>query len=108
DGRNACGIVDLSTRSGTKDYHGEVFEFFRNNALDAPNFFNLASAGPQAPFNRNDFGASFGGPIKKNKIFFFLAYEGLRQHQSLTVTSTRVPTQNERAEIGRASCRERV
>src|SRR6266850_275570 len=98
-GRNAGAIVNLATRSGTNDYHGELFEFFRNNALDARNFFNLASAGPQAPFKRNDFGASFGGPIKKNKIFFFLAYEGLRQHQSLTVTSTRVPSQNERAAV---------
>src|SRR5438876_392670 len=98
-GRNAGAIVNLATRSGTNDYHGELFEFFRNNALDARNFFNLASAGPQAPFKRNDFGASFGGPIKKNKIFFFLAYEGLRQHQSLTVTSTRVPSQNERAGV---------
>src|SRR5437867_2751758 len=98
-GRNAGAIVYLATRCGTNDYHGELFEFFRNNALDARNFFNLASAGPQAPFKRNDFGASFGGPIKKNKIFFFLAYEGLRQHQSLTVTSTRVPSQNERAAV---------
>src|SRR5437879_11146147 len=98
-GRNSGAIVNLATRSGTNDYHGELFEFFRNNALDARNFFNLASAGPQAPFKRNDFGASFGGPIKKNKIFFFLAYEGLRQHQSLTVTSTRVPTQHERAAV---------
>src|SRR6202171_1862679 len=101
-GRNAGAIVNLATRSGTNDYHGELFEFFRNSALDARNFFNpiLNSQGvfnPQAPFKRNDFGASFGGPIKKNKIFFFLAYEGLRQHQSLTVTSNRVPSQNERA-----------
>jgi hypothetical protein len=98
-GRNAGAIVNLATRSGTNDYHGELFEFFRNNALDARNFFNFASAGPQAPFKRNDFGASFGGPIKKNKIFFFLAYEGLRQHQSLTVTSSRVPSQDERASV---------
>src|SRR6266403_15334 len=98
-GRNSGAIVNLATRPGGNDYHGELFEFFRNNALDARNFFNPASAGPQAPFKRNDFGASFGGPIKKNKIFFFLAYEGLRQHQSLTVTSTRVPSQNERAAV---------
>ena len=103
-GRNAGAVVNLATRSGTNDYHGELFEFFRNSVLDARNFFNpvLNSQGafnPQAPFKRNDFGASFGGPIKKNKIFFFLAYEGLRQHQSLTVTSTRVPSQNERATV---------
>lgn len=103
-GRNAGAIVNLATRSGTNEYHGELFEFIRNSALDARNFFNpiLTSTGapnPQAPFKRNDFGASFGGPIKKNKVFFFLAYEGLRQHQSLTVTSNRVPSQNERAAV---------
>jgi len=62
-GRNAGAIVNLATRSGTNDYHGELFEFFRNNALDARNFFNDVS-GPQAPFQRNEFGADFGGPIK--------------------------------------------
>src|SRR5437879_5943148 len=103
-GRNSGAIVNLATRSGSNEYHGELFEFFRNNALDARNFFNpvLTSTGapnPQAAFKRNDFGASFGGPIKKNKVFFFLAYEGLRQHQSLTVTSNRVPSQNERAGV---------
>src|SRR6202043_1839612 len=102
-GRNAGAIVNLATRSGLNEYHGELFEFFRNNALDARNFFNpiLTTSGkfnPQAPFKRNDFGASFGGPIKKNKVFFFLAYEGLRQHQSLTVTSV-VPSQNQIAAV---------
>src|SRR6267142_132115 len=102
-GRNSGAIVNLATRSGGNDYHGELFEFLRNNALDARNFFNPTfKAGvfnPQAPFKRNDFGATFGGPIKKNKVFFFLAYEGLRQHQSLTVASCRVPIQNERAAV---------
>lgn len=102
-GRNSGSIVNLATRSGTNDYHGEAFEFFRNNALDARNFFNprLSSTGTplaQAPFKRNDFGADFGGPIKKNKIFFFLAYEGLRQHQSLTVSTT-VPSAKQRAAV---------
>jgi hypothetical protein len=102
-GRNAGAIVNLATRSGGNDYHGELFEFLRNEALDARNFFNpILKNGvfnPQAPFKRNDFGATFGGPIKKNKVFFFLAYEGLRQHQSLTVASSRVPSQNERAAV---------
>lgn len=89
-GRNSGSIVNLATRSGTNDYHGEAFEFFRNNDLDARNFFNPAPL-PQGSFKRNEFGADFGGPIKKNKIFFFLAYEALRQHQGLTVVST-VPT----------------
>jgi hypothetical protein len=102
-GRNSGAIVNLATRSGTNQYHGELFEFFRNNDLDARNFFNIAknTAGtllPQAPFKRNDFGADFGGPVVKNKVFFFLAYEGLRQHQSLTVTSI-VPSQNQLAAV---------
>lgn len=106
-GRNSGAIVNMATRSGTNTYHGEAFEFIRNNDLDARNFFNFAtnSAGqalPQAPFKRNEFGAAGGGPIKKNKAFFFLAYEGLRQHQSLTVTST-VPSVNDRATVTSAA-----
>jgi len=102
-GRNSGSIVNLATRSGTNDFHGEIFDFFRNNALDARNFFNrtVSATGvpqPQAPFKRNDFGAAFGGPIKKNKAFFFLAYEGLRQRQSLTISST-VPTAAEIATV---------
>jgi hypothetical protein len=102
-GRNSGAIVNLATRSGTNEYHGELFEFFRNNALDARNFFNAAKDKngnflPQAPFNRNDFGMDFGGPILKNKLFFFLAYEGLRQHQSLSVSTT-VPDANQRAAV---------
>src|SRR5437899_5252310 len=96
-GRNSGAIVNLATRSGSNEYHGELFEFFRNNALDARNFFNPVPT-LQAPFQRNEFGADFGGPIKKNKAFFFLAYEGIRQHQLLTVTST-VPSQNQRAAV---------
>jgi outer membrane receptor protein involved in Fe transport len=102
-GRNSGAIVNLATRSGTNEYHGEAFEFFRNNALDARNFFNppVNSAGaplPQAPFKRNDFGAAFGGPIKRNKVFFFLAYEGLRQRQQLTVATT-VPSAEQIATV---------
>jgi hypothetical protein len=102
-GRNAGSIVNLATRSGTNEYHGEAFEFFRNNDLDARNFFNpaVSSTGlplAQAPFKRNDFGADFGGPILKNKLFFFLAYEGLRQHQQLPISST-VPSQQQIATV---------
>src|SRR5260370_29676486 len=95
-GRNSGAIVNLATRSGTSKYHGELFEFFRNNVLDARNFFNTVAQGPQAPYKKNEFGADFGGPIVKNKVFFFLAYEGVRHHQNLT-TSTTLPTQNQRA-----------
>src|SRR5579859_6383242 len=96
-GRNSGAIVNLATRSGSNEYHGEAFEFLRNNALDARNFFNPVGV-KQNPFKRNEFGGDVGGPIKKNKAFFFLAYEGLRQHQSLTVTST-VPSQNQIATV---------
>ena len=92
-GRNSGAIVNLATRSGSNDFHGEAFEFFRNNDLDARNFFNPAVNGvgvplAQNPFKRNDFGGDFGGPIKKNKLFFFLAYEGLRQRQGLALSTT--------------------
>ena len=89
--------MNLATRSGTNQYHGEGLEFFRNNALDARNFFNTVGV-PQSPFKRNDFGADFGGPIVKNKAFFFLAYEGIRQHQSITLNTT-VPTTTQRAGV---------
>jgi Carboxypeptidase regulatory-like domain len=101
--RNAGAIVNLATRSGTNGYHGELFEFFRNNALDARNYFNAAESAkgtplPQAPFKRNDFGADFGGPIVKDKLFFFVAYEGLRQHQSVTLATT-VPSADQIATV---------
>jgi len=96
-GRNAGAIVNIATRSGTNEYHGEAFEFFRNNALDARNYFNAVGT-PQAPFKHNEFGGDFGGPIKKNKVFFFLAYEGIRQHQGLTLGAI-VPSQNQIATV---------
>ncbi|MGA7914645.1 MAG: TonB-dependent receptor [Candidatus Acidiferrales bacterium] len=96
-GRNAGAIVNIATRSGTNEFHGEAFEFFRNNALDARNYFNPTST-PQASFKHNEFGGDIGGPIKKDKIFFFVAYEGIRQHQGLTL-STIVPSQNQIATV---------
>ena len=86
-GRNSGAIVNIATRSGTNDFHGEVFDFVRNNYFDARNFFNFKPQ-PQAPFIRNDFGGDAGGPIKKNKAFFFGSYEGLRQHQAISTVST--------------------
>src|SRR5215813_6168357 len=102
-GRNSGAVANMATRSGTNAYHGEAFEFFRNNALDARNFFNPSKSATgaslvQAPFKRNEFGGDFGGPIVKNKLFFFLAYEGLRQHQQLTVSTT-VPSATQRASV---------
>jgi len=85
-GQSAGAIVNLATRSGANDFHGEVFEFFRNDALDARNFFELTSNHP-APFKRNQFGGNVGGPIIRKKVFFFFSYEGLRQRQGLNLNS---------------------
>jgi hypothetical protein len=76
-GKRPGGQVIIATRSGSNQLHGSVFEFLRNNALDAPNFFDQGSA---PPFQRNQFGASLGGPIRADKTFFFGNYEGFRQN----------------------------
>jgi hypothetical protein len=85
-GRSSGAVVNIATRSGTNDLHGEVFEFLRHQSLDARNFFNAASQ-KQSPFKRNQFGANLGGPLAKNKAFFFVTYEGLRQRQQLDFNS---------------------
>jgi outer membrane receptor protein involved in Fe transport len=70
-------VINYATKSGTNQVHGSIYEFLRNDKLDARNFFELGKA---APFRRNQFGASIGGPVAKDKMFFFFNYEGLRQH----------------------------
>src|SRR5205814_2897259 len=85
-GESSGAIVNIATRSGANEFHGELFEFFRNDAFDARNFFEFASDQP-APFKRNQFGGNLGGPIIKQKLFFFFAYEGLRQRQGLDLNS---------------------
>jgi hypothetical protein len=77
-GRNSGAIVNMVTKSGTNKLHGTAFEYFRNNALDARNYFN-ADPAPQNAFHNNQFGGSLGGPIIKDGTFFFLAYEGQRE-----------------------------
>jgi hypothetical protein len=73
--------MNIITKSGTNDYHGTVFEFFRNDALDANDFFENATTGlPKQPLRLNQFGGNLAGPIVKNKLFFFTNYEGVRQH----------------------------
>src|SRR5271165_2382438 len=88
-GRNAGAVVNIVTKSGNNKMHGELFEYFRNNALDARNYFNLASE-HRAPFHNNQFGGSLGGPIVKDKTFFYLNYEGQRETVG-TVTLACVP-----------------
>jgi len=96
-GRSDGSIVTVATRSGTNKFHGEAFDYFRNEALDARNYFNrsynpstgvsLGSTGAKAPLKRNNFGGSVGGPIWKDHTFFFFSYEGLRQHQGILQNS---------------------
>lgn len=76
-GKRPGGQVSIVTQSGTNQLHGSAYDFLRNNALDAPNYFDQGSA---PPFQRNQFGASLGGPVRTGKTFLFANYEGLRQH----------------------------
>jgi len=92
-GKRPGGQVIIVTQSGSNQLHGSVYEFLRNNALDAPNFFDQGSA---PPFQRNQFGGSLGGPIRKDKTFLFGNYEGLRQHLHQT-SATFVPDAASRA-----------
>jgi hypothetical protein len=111
-GRNSGAITNIATRSGTNEYHGELFEFLRNDALDARNFFERTTQ--PAPFKRNQFGFNVGGPLNlphfgeggpvfdykgKNRTFFFFSYEGLRQRQGLTISGVTVPTDAQRLAV---------
>ena len=86
-GRATGGVVNAISRSGTNQFHGSVYEFLRNSALDARPYFNRVNGSPNPPFKRNVFGASAGGPILKDRLFVFGDYEGLRQTKGLTSNS---------------------
>ena len=92
-GRTSGGVISATTRSGTNQFHGGAYEFLRNNALDARNFFDPATI---PPFRRNQYGASAGGPIQKDKTFIFGDYEGVNQTLGTTVIDT-VPSSAARA-----------
>jgi len=92
-GRNSGAIVNIATRSGSNAIHGEVFEFVRNHAFDARNFFNKETSASgqhlrQSTFKRNNFGAAVGGPLWKDHTFYFLSYEALRQRQGVDTSAT--------------------
>jgi hypothetical protein len=89
-GRNSGGQVIITTKSGTNQFHGNAFEFLRNQVLDARNFFAPPNT-PTPGFKRNQFGGTFGGPIIRNKTFFFASYEGLRLREQVAQLAT-VPT----------------
>jgi carboxypeptidase family protein len=85
-GQSSGAVVNIATRSGANEFHGEIFEFFRNDVLDARNYFSFTTNNPP-PFKRNQFGGQIGGPIVKDKLFFFFSYEGLRQRQQVNLNS---------------------
>jgi len=98
-GRFNGGVVNLTTKSGTNAFHGNVFEFFRNEHLNASNYFQRSN--PVKPdYRRNQYGGTFGGPIVKDRTFVFVAYQGQRQSIGRTVTSN-VPTLAERSGVFR-------
>lgn len=84
-GRHSGGQIIVTTKSGSNEIHGSGFEFYRNSKMDAKNFFNT---GAKSPFTRNQFGGTIGGPIVKNRTFFFGGFEGNRAHEQQTVRST--------------------
>ena len=89
-GRNAGGVVNIVTKSGTNSLHGSAFDFFRNTVMDARDFFNTVGT-PKDPFHDNQFGAALGGPIVKDKTFFFADYEAVREVGAQALPSC-VPT----------------
>lgn len=90
-GRTSGGIVNMVTKSGTNEYHGIVYDYERHSVFDANNFFANRGNLPLASFQRHQYGANAGGPIRKNKLFVFADYEGLRQGYPVTTVST-LPT----------------
>jgi hypothetical protein len=90
-GKASGGVVNAITKSGTNGFHGDVYEFIRNSALDSRDYFARAGNTPKAAFRRNQFGGAVGGPIIRDKTFFFFDYEGMRQGKGIT-TSITVPS----------------
>jgi carboxypeptidase family protein/TonB-dependent receptor-like protein len=95
-GKTSGGVINAVSKSGTNAFHGDIYEFLRNTALDANDFFSNSSHLPTAVFRRNQFGAAVGGPIRKDRTFFFFDYEGIRQTQGATATNP-VPSDAARA-----------
>jgi hypothetical protein len=97
-GRNSGSVVNVVTKSGTNDLHGSAYEFFRNKVLNANEYCLTAAEGlncDKPQFNQNQFGGTFGGPIKKDRTFFFASYEGRRIRQGIPSPAVTVPTSTE-------------
>jgi hypothetical protein len=97
-GAAAGATTVVQTKGGTNQFHGDAYEFLRNNAFDANNFFNNLNHVAKPPFHRNEFGATIGGPIRKDKTFFFGDYQGTRIVQPFTTVSA-IPNLAQQAEI---------
>jgi len=82
-GRTSGGVVNAVSKSGTNGFHGDAYEFFRNQKLDANDFFSNNAGLPKLLYRRNQFGAAGGGRIKKDRTFFFADYEGIRQAEGV-------------------------
>ena len=95
-GHYSGGMVNLVTKSGTNDFHGDAFEFLRLTGLNARNYYNPASNGPKSKYIQNQFGGTFGGPVKKDKLFFFADYEGTRRTTGGGSSVTAVPSPADR------------
>src|SRR5438309_4972306 len=96
-GRTSGGVVNAISKSGTNSFHGDAYEFLRNDKLDANDFFSNASNQPKPPYKRNQFGAAAGGPIRKDRTFIFGDYEGIRQSQGIVGSAAVVPSDAARA-----------
>jgi len=101
-GRSAGAVINVITKSGTNAFHGTAYEFFRNDKLNA-NPFKFGAPIPKPEFHQNQFGGSLGGPIIKDKTFFFVDYEGLNRVRNQNPTTTSVPTLFERNNVGNFS-----
>jgi len=95
-GRNSGSVVNVVTKSGTNQFHGNMYEFFRNKVLNANAYCFSADGCPKPQFNQNQFGGTFGGPIVKDHTFFFASYEGRRIRQGIQSPAVTVPTLAER------------
>ncbi|MFN7923022.1 MAG: carboxypeptidase regulatory-like domain-containing protein [Bryobacteraceae bacterium] len=91
-GRYTGGVINLTSKSGTNEFHGSAYEFLRNKVLNAGAFFSNRTGAAKAPFVQNQYGLSIGGPVKRDKLFFFGAFEGFRQRQGTPFLRT-VPTE---------------
>src|SRR5262249_45195935 len=95
-GRMSGGAINLTTRSGTNQFHGSLYEFLRNKVLNSNTFFNNRAGISRPAFTQNQYGGRVGGPVQKDKTFFFFSYEGFKLRQGASYTYT-VPTDAQRA-----------